>query len=347
MNQVIHICAPNSSFKGLGNNAHHTTTMLREKGISAEWVQSPAAEIVYHVNQHKPTVAVIMAVWVPPAEVARLAAAFPETTFIIKNHSGPQFLAQEGKRWLEFLECGELSRKFSNVKLAVIRPQDVAAMVAMGMPTVCLPNVYSPQELRDAEARPKKQSTRTHSMHVGLFGACRPLKNVVGMAFAATQAAAELKKRGVSMTLHVNQRTELGGACDIEIATDMCKRAGITLEKRAWLDHVEFKQAAASMDVCLTATYHDTYNYVAADVVTAGTPVIGSPAIPWLPAMYQVNPDNTHEIAEAILSAPSWSCLHQLQALQDFDAHASKTLLSTLAEFGVKPAASTKEPISV
>lgn len=347
MLDVLHICAPNTAYKGLGWNAWHTTESLREHGVTAEWIQAPTTAIVYAVMEHQPKVAVIMAQWVSPEELSRLATAFPATTWIVKNHSGPQFFAQEGKSWEQWLKCGDLHKKLGNVHLAVIRPEDAASIVALGMPCVVLPNVYAPRELRDAaEVEPRKPA-RNQMINVGVFGACRPIKNVVGMIVAVAGFAAEMREVGRSVTVHCNMRTEMGSANDSDIIADICNRAGMTLAKRAWFDHIDFKRTLATMDVCMAASFSETYSYVAADSVTAGTPVIGSTAIPWLPSMYQVNPDNTEEMTNALIEHPRISVATQLRALQEFDAHASKTLLSTLAEFGVKPAASTKEPISV
>lgn len=334
MIDVLHICAPNSAFKGLGWNAWHTTEMLRSRGYTAEWCQSPAAEIVYHVLKHAPKVAVIMAVWVPAEELSRLAAACPGTVFVVKNHSGPQFLAQEGKSWKWLLDCGDLNTRMGNVRVGVIREDDVDAMKAMGMPCVLLPNVYSPSELAAAKPRVPAPASSAAMFNVGLFGAFRPLKNAVGMTMAVCGAAAQIRESGGRVTLHVNQRAEMGGNADPDIIAEMCRRSGVALARHAWLDHMEFKSLAAQMDVCMAATYHDTYNYVAADCVTAGCPVVGSPAVNWLPIGQQVNPDCTDDMTRALLRAPGFDTAVQLDALREFDQWACLQLIETFQSLG-------------
>ena len=375
MTSILHICAPVSGHKGLGWNAWHTTALLRERGIAADRCESEQREIIYKIKKHRPRVAVIMALWVELAEMARLAEHCPETVFVVKNHSGPQFLAMEGKSWKLWLDCGTLNRTYGNVRIAAIRPEMVDAVAGLGSPCVLLPNVYSPAELADARAALRRggdgrwpmadsrwpitdsranhpgglPSSNSHlptsvsclpsphsPFHIGLFGAMRPLKNAVGMALAIARAAQQLREDGRVTILHVNQRAEMGSGADLSIITEICSRAGVGLMRHDWLDHVDFKRLAAQMDVCVCASFEETYNYVAADCVTAGAPVVGSPSIYWLPAAQQFNPDNTESLCRAILAAPRWPREPQLKALEDFNAWAVERLLETFAELGVE-----------
>ena len=358
MTSILHICAPVSGHKGLGWNAWHTTALLHERGIAADRCESEQREIIYKIKKHRPRVAVIMALWVELAEMARLAEHCPETVFVVKNHSGPQFLAMEGKSWKLWLDCGTLNRTYGNVRIAAIRPEMVDAVAGLGSPCVLLPNVYSPAELadarrglgdgsrqmgivkrkRDAHSSPSicQVPTPHFPFHIGLFGAMRPLKNAVGMALAIARAAQQLREDGRVTILHVNQRAEMGSGADLSIITEICSRAGVGLMRHDWLDHVDFKRLAAQMDVCVCASFEETYNYVAADCVTAGAPVVGSPSIYWLPAAQQFNPDNTESLCRAILAAPRWPREPQLKALEDFNAWAVERLLETFAELGVE-----------
>ncbi|MCX6907749.1 MAG: hypothetical protein NTY01_06870 [Verrucomicrobia bacterium] len=367
MNSILHICAPASGHKGLGWNAWHTTNVLRAHGISADWVQVQERDIAAVVARECPRVAVVMALWVSTTTLASLAQRFPGTTFVVKNHSGPQFLSQEMRGWKLWLEAADLGASKSNVAIAAIRPDLVDAMRAMGARCVELPNVYSLDEIEDAHAamrtgdgRPKTEgetedrgpqtgvSPRSSVLrppsspaefHIGLFGAFRPLKNVVGMATAAALATQTILNDAAdprAVVVHINgSRVEMGANQDKANVEQICRRAGAGLVAHGWMDHDAFKALAATMDVCLCASFHDTYNYVAADCVTAGAPVVGSPSVYWLPRAQQVNPDSTAALAAAILKAPLWSRLIQLDALEDFNATAVRRLLETLRGLGV------------
>lgn len=346
MTSVLHICAPASGHKGLGWNAWHTTNVLGAHGIASSWVQVQERDIAAVIAREQPRVAVVMALWVSTATLASLASRFPGTTFIVKNHSGPQFLSQEMRGWKLWLEAADLGASRSNVAIAAIRPELVDAMRAMGARCVELPNVYSLDEIEDAHTLlrngSKKSEARSQKseFNIGIFGAFRPLKNCVGMATAAALATRSILHDGAdprAVVVHINgSRVEMGANQDKANIEQICRRAGMGLVMHSWLDHAAFKSLAGAMDVCLAASFHDTYNYVAADCVTAGAAVVGSPAVFWLPGPQQVNPDSTADIAAAILAAPGWSRAVQLYALENFNATAIRQLLETLRGLGVE-----------
>ena len=268
MPDILHICATHSGHKGLGWNAWHTTNVLQSRGITAEWVQLDEKDIATAIEQHKPRVAVIMALWVTSATLSRLAIAFPATTFIVKNHSGPQFLSQESRGWQLWLEAADLASLHRNVRIAAIKPELVQAMCAMKARCVELPNVYTESEIEAVNGKPKAAGETDGYFHIGVFGAFRPLKNAVGMAAACALVAG--RRKGPTV-LNINgSRMEMGSNRDLDIITQICIRSGLGLLKHDWLEHEPFKALASRMNVCCCASYHDTYNYVAADCVSAG-----------------------------------------------------------------------------
>jgi len=284
---------------------------------------------------HRPRVCVLMAFWFPLPLIEELAREYPATVFVVKNHSGPQFLAQEHAGWNTLFGIIDLAKRHPNVRVATIKGECGAALRAMGAKAIELPNVYSPAELA-LEPAPEKLP----GFHIGLFGAFRPLKNGVGMAFAAALAARRLDEK---VTLHINgTRMECGAPRDVAIITEICTRTGIEVVRHGWLDHEPFKLLAGSMRVVLAASFSETYNYVAADAVTAGTPVIGSDAIFWLPPAWRVNPDSTEALAQAMVQP--WAIADGLDSLRAYNFVATRRLLATLAELGVtsrkKPATS-------
>jgi hypothetical protein len=161
-----------------------------------------------------------------------------------------------------------------------------------------------------------------------MFGALRPFKNAIGQTCALAMAAAA---SGRPLVLHVNgTRVEMGSANELAQIRELCQRAGLRLEVHGWLDHAAFVTLAARMHVALQVSFTETFNYVAADCVAAGTPVVGSPAIRFLPATWQVNPDDAEAIATAILDAPNWDVAIGQRALDDWNRWASAKLLQEL-----------------
>lgn len=324
---VLFVSRARTGHKGLGWNAWHSVNALRSIGIAAAAEQVEPAAVSDALRRCRPRVAIIMAFWLSTGEIERLAAEFPEITFVVKNHSGPQFLAQEAKGWESLFAIGDLASRRPNVRVAAIKGECVAALQAMGLPALALPNVYSPDEVAASPA-PRKLP----GFHVGLFGAYRPLKNAVGMACAVASAARRL---GAPVTLHVNgTRAEFGAAQDATVIGEICRRAGVGLIHEGWLDHEPFKRLAGSMSVCLQASFSETYNYVAADCVTAGSPVVGSDAIYWLPRPWRVNPDSPEAIAAAILSSRHWDPAAGRRALAQDNARSLAGLTQTLRALG-------------
>ncbi len=324
---VLFLSRQNTGHKGLGWNAWHSCNALATQGIVARAMQLAPDSIAAVVRKAVPRVVVLMAFWVPAATIDRLAVEFPDTVFLVKNHSGPQFLAQEGTGWSSLLAVADLARRRPNVRLAAIKGECVDGLKALGVDAVELPNVYSP------EALTLQSPARLPGFHVGIFGAYRSLKNAVGMAFAVALAA---ERGGERITLHVNgSRTECGSVSDAAVIPEFCRRAGVRFVAHGWLDHEPFKRLAGSMTVALQASFSETYNYVAADCVTAGTPVVGSDAIYWLPPAWRVNPDSTEAIARAVLAARTWDVGEGLDALQADNTAALGRLVDSLRGLGV------------
>jgi hypothetical protein len=162
------------------------------------------------------------------------------------------------------------------------------------------------------------------------------MKNAIGSALAIAQASKKIKEKGHCVTVHTNQRCEMGSACDLDIVTDILTRSGVGIAKRAWLDHEDFVSLASQMNVCVCASFEETYNYVAADCVTARTPVVGTKAIWWLPPSQQVNPDSTPELSAAIIGAIGSETETQLKSLISHDEVACGKLIETFEGFGVE-----------
>ncbi len=75
------------------------------------------------------------------------------------------------------------------------------------------------------------------------------------------------------------------------------KSRALTLELHAWLEHDAFLDLVAEMDFCLQVSLSETFCICAADAVAAGVPLVGSPAIRWLPKEAQADPASAESIA--------------------------------------------------
>jgi hypothetical protein len=315
--------------RGLGVNASHTAAVLRGRGVDAQEAlflpdQLPA-KLIETLKQHRPRVAVLMALFLDPRTIAGIAAAFPRTRFYVKCHSNAQFLAGESSGWQRLLQIADVSMGLPNLSIGCASEDMTRTLQALGVKAVSLPNVY---DLAAAEHARGIGKLNSGGVHIGMFGALRPFKNAIGQTCALAVAK---RISGRPLVLHINgTRAEMGGANDLAQMREICQRADLRLEVHGWLAHAEFVTLAAQMHVALQVSFTETFNYVAADCVAAGTPVVGSPAIRFLPAAWKVNPDDAGAIAAAILDAPSWDVAVGQRALEAWNRWAAAKLLDEL-----------------
>lgn len=141
-----------------------------------------------------------------------------------------------------------------------------------------LPIVYpagpEPRDVRNPRDR--------MDIHVGCFGALRPLKNQIGQFLAVVRA------RNVWFSyhrfyFHINS-TRIEG-CDrilpeLKALSDV---SGVALVGHDWLNREDFKKTVRSMDLGMCASLAESFCLVAADFVSAGVPTVLSSHIPWSP----------------------------------------------------------------
>ena len=154
---------------GLYNSARFVNEMLRNHGFESCLEQVvDANSIDREVHKLKPDVVVIEAFWVTPAKFKELKKLHPGVRWIVRNHSKPAFLAQEGSAFgwiLEYFEQG--------IEVASNSYQGVEGLASLAESrgldrelSTYLPNYYplNPEILGPRDrARPK-------SVNIGCFG---------------------------------------------------------------------------------------------------------------------------------------------------------------------------------
>jgi glycosyltransferase involved in cell wall biosynthesis len=264
------------------------------------------------VTDYSPTHVVIEAFWVVPEKFDILRKLHPTVKWVIRNHSKSDFLSHESGMvgWaLDYVKHGltlacnspEATHDFKRLAISVgANPKHV----------VYLPNYYSifPIPKLSWYARiwkfirkfgffGKKPTPKVDGeLHVGCFGAIRPLKNHLHQALAAIEAAEQL---GVKLKFYINATRVEGKAESIlETMRGLFRRHDEhELVEVQWMSHVEFTELVGSMDMVMQVSNSETFNIVAADAVSRGVPVLVSKEIPWLDGEYHANPNNVQEIA--------------------------------------------------
>ena len=70
-----------------------------------------------------------------------------------------------------------------------------------------------------------------------------------------------------------------------------------------WYSHYEFKDLISRMDLGLQVSFNETFNIVAADMVSEGIPVIGSDEIAWLNPLYKAKTTSSKDITDKLTRA--------------------------------------------
>lgn len=95
---------------GLFNSANFVCQMLKENGIDAKIVEVIDGNYIdREIHKFKPDTVIFEAFWVSPSKMEEIKKLHHHIKFIVRNHSKPEFLAQEGIafEWsLEYFKLG-------------------------------------------------------------------------------------------------------------------------------------------------------------------------------------------------------------------------------------------------
>lgn len=271
---------------GLLNSATFVNDMLVNNGIESQVVVvTDNNDIDREVTLYRPTHVIIEALWVIPEKFEILAELHPDVKWIVRFHSETPFIASEGiaMQWvLNYMKYPTVElainapRFLSEVKCVVkaagYTPEEVDARVSY------LPNYYPvPRTVKAVDHHQYKDH-----VDVGCFGAIRPLKNQLLQAIAALQFAHNIGKK---LKFHINiGRTEMKGEpilSNLQGLFDGLADSGHELVVHTWMPHAEFSKVVQTMDIGMQVAFSETFNIVAADMVTQGVPIVVSREVPW------------------------------------------------------------------
>jgi hypothetical protein len=243
----------------------------------------------------KPTHVILEAFWCPPDKLLELRSLYPKVTWTVRNHSKIPFLAGEGiaMQWAYAYQRGQPT----NYMLSSNSVEGVSDFNKLRIPTKYTPNIYN-TKIQCPPLLPERKT-----LHVGLFGAIRLLKNHMEQVVAALDAANRL---GRVLVLHINVgRQEMQGSEPLKNIRAIFSEHGTTQKSHLvchdWMSHNEFLGVITGMDIGLQVSYTETFNIVAADFVAMGVPVIGSPDISWLPKRGKADPNSAEDITHKML----------------------------------------------
>lgn len=280
-----HAYGSNNKSYGLLNSCLFIVNALKDNGIDAEAIQVvDNNQIDREVTRFKPTHCFIEAIWVIPEKFVVLSKLHPDINWIIRLHSQVPFLSSEGValQWLK--EYQKLNKQ--GIKLFIsCNNLDAARDLSIVFPDIMYhPNIYYPL----VEAPKRSHMGSRHDLHIGCFGAIRPLKNQLEQAVWAMHFAEDKKK---NLSFHINKSEFEPGERDsiLRNLVALFEDTNHKLVFHEWISHTEFLKLVATMDMGMQLSFSETYNIVAADFVYCNVPVIVSEQIDWINCFYKAN----------------------------------------------------------
>ncbi len=291
---------------GLYNSVSFLEKMLKDEGIENKLVVvNDNNDIDREVTAYRPTLVIVEALWVVPEKFYVLSKLHPSVKWMIRIHSNAPFLANEGMAmgWIgKYLDCPNMEiacnefKIFEEIKLFAKHKNIIKNNV------IYLPNFY-PQEYKI-----KGFDRDKDTVDIGCFGAIRPLKNQLIQAMAAVRFAEHIGKK---LRFHINaDRIETKGEPVLRNFSEYFQHIPHELVNVGWLDRDHFLEVCAKMDIGMQVSFSETFNFVTADLLSQGVPVVGSDEIHWMSKIYTANPVNSKQIYNILNRIYAWPQLN-------------------------------------
>lgn len=277
---------------GLYWSATFVHEMLKHNGVRSHLVEvTDNNDIDREVTNYRPTIVIIEALWVVPEKFDVLKKLHPNVKWVVRLHSNLPFLAHEGIA-LDWI----FGYAIRDVRIAVNDSRLYDDLVALWGPNIIifLPNYYPVQKT------PYTKSHH-HALHIGCYGAIRPLKNQLQQAISAIRFADEI---GKTLFFHVNStRIETGGDPVLRNIKALFESTEHHLVEDAWMSHHEFLEKLRHIDIGMQVSLSETFSIVAADMVSTGVPIVTSSEIKWSSYISHANPVEPQSIIDALYRA--------------------------------------------
>lgn len=273
---------------GLFNSCDFISRYLNEIGIESKVVQVVDNNgIDKEVASYKPTDCFIEALWVVPSKLLELSKIHPKVEWHVRLHSKTPFLATEGIafEWLS----GYVELRKKNVKISIsANSMDLYDELSFLYPN-CVsysPNIYYPAIDAASSNVPNVRSCKDE-LHIGLFGALRPLKNHLQQAIWAKEFSQKIN-RPLSLHINITEHENNENGSVLKNIRNLFKSGSGKLVEHPWYSHADFLKLIKQMDLGMQVSFSETFNIVSADMVSQGIPVVASSEIEFVNPLCKV-----------------------------------------------------------
>lgn len=279
---------------GLYNSCDFVARSLRQEGVEADTVQVIDNNgIDREVTRFRPTDCFIEALWCVPDKFRVLARLHPNVRWHIRLHSKTPFLAVEGMAFEWIRAYTDLRKDGIDIWLSP-NAYSLFEELKMIFPG-CVnhtPNIYNPNtDIAANQVDIQRESD--DELHVGLFGALRPLKNHLQQAMWAIRFAEDVEKCPLALHVNISEHEQSKTEPVLKNMRSLLSGSHHRLIEHPWMPHPEFLSLVKQMDLGLQVSFSETFNIVAADHVSQGVPIVVSPDIAFVNPFSVVSPTDS------------------------------------------------------
>jgi len=297
---------------GLFNSCDFISRKLNEIGIESKVVQVVDNNCIdREVSIFKPTDVFIEALWVVPDKFKILSKLHPNVKWHIRLHSKTPFIATESItfNWLNQymnlkydgidIELTANSQEFCN-NLRQVYNHHIAYS----------PNIYYPSDKIGCNVPNIRLSH--DEIHIGIFGALRPLKNHLQQTIWAIEFAKQINKKPV---VHINVSEHEKNSSVQSIGNVLTNLRNLfespgcvgRLVEHPWYPHEDFLGLVKQMDLGMQVSFSETFNITAADFVKVNIPIVVSSEIPFINPLCKINTNSSEEALNAMKIATTFA----------------------------------------
>jgi hypothetical protein len=293
---------------GLGVSAMNTAQTLNSHNIWTEvWPAKSVEDLTerlaaeqdkaYATGRTPVSHVVISAPWIPTSKLQQLLMAFTDVHFAVSSHSNVGFLMADPQGIKLLREAGDLQLSHHNFNLAGNSRKFARAWTHMyGTEVQWLPNLYNVDTSRSVGERIPWDGG---ILRVGIFGAVRPLKNMVSAVAAAIELSSRLRT-DVEIWMSAG-RAEGGHTAENAIKQLVDGLINVKLVHSGWQSWPGFRKVVSKMHLLMQPSYTESFNMVTADGIVEGVASVVSDAIDWAPEDWVAKADDVDDISRTAL----------------------------------------------
>jgi len=285
---------------GLYNSCDFISRYLNEIGVESKVVSViDNNSIDREVSLYKPTDVFIEALWVVPEKFKILSNLHPNVKWHIRLHSKTSFIATENIAFEWINSYMKLRRNGIDINLSA-NSEDFFDDLRTLFDEACVnfsPNIYYPSKPNNL-CRYNEFKKYDDEIHIGLFGALRPLKNHLKQAMWAIEYS---NKNEVPIAVHINaSEHEILNSNTSSVLKNIKNlflntNNNCRLIQHPWYPHAKFLNLVSKMDMGLQVSFSETFNITAADFVYMGVPIVVSEEVKFVNPFSRVESSISNE----------------------------------------------------